>query len=650
MSTIFPETASPADEPLANLVLDYPGADIILRSRDSYHFRVPKISIINSSPVLGELIQRNPDSSDSDATNAEVSLPSVQLRESGEILHCLLTFVFLIIPRIPPTHEESMELLSVAQKYQMEIVLVHVRGSIAHHYPPPTDLGPALRIYSLAQKYGLRPETLQTARTILNYPMTIENIDMLDIMPGASLYELWKYYERVRAILEWDLTEFRISGARGTMTSLRCEEYTSSRIPNWVDQYIVSIGKALNLFGLVEFNIAMARHISTFKNESKDTCKCASISSQTIREFWVSLESVVNRSFEKASVFKYIELFGILNLLQAESALVLVQEREDQKSQSKSTTLPLEPFDIPDANLIVRSSDGVDFRVHKPVLAVSSPFFKDLLSLPQPSDGESVDGLPMVQFPEDSELLDSLLSMTYPLRQVIPKSYDQVLYMPGHVIVRSNVYYKVLYLLAACQKYEMASVQSIIRGKVNCGEFPAPKGTESFAAYAIASNKGLIPEMENAARQTLDQPMTFETLGENLRLFEGWALRNLADFRNRCRDNLVTCLDSFFDVHLGPSSIWVGCPEVTQSSRDPHYQIRVLPKWLNQVLSRCKNGLEVQKYTDPLDIHSRIRREYSTALQSHWKCQSCMLVHIKNGLAFCAELQHKLAQAQEKVP
>jgi BTB/POZ domain len=109
-------------------------------------------------------------------------------------------------------------------------------------------------------------------------------------------------------------------------------------------------------------------------------------------------------------------------LLQAESALVLVRER----AKSKTITPPLEPFDVPDANLIIRSSDHVDFRVHKPALALSSPFFKDLLSLPQPYDGETVDGLPMVQFSEDSELLNSLFSMPYPLRPVIPNSYDKV--------------------------------------------------------------------------------------------------------------------------------------------------------------------------------------------------------------------------------
>jgi hypothetical protein len=60
---------------------------------------------------------------------------------------------------------------------------------------------------------------------------------------------------------------------------------------------------------------------------------------------------------------------------------------------------------------------------------MASPVFKDLFSLPQPSaDGESVDGLPMVQLSEDSDLLNTLLSMLYPLRPVIPKSYEKVLY------------------------------------------------------------------------------------------------------------------------------------------------------------------------------------------------------------------------------
>ena len=115
-----------------------------------------------------------------------------------------------------------------------------------------------------------------------------------------------------------------------------------------------------------------------------------------------------------------------LNLIQAESALSLVRDQEDPQAQINWMFTPV-MFDVSDTNLIIRSSDHVDFRVHKSVLAMSSPFFKDLLSLPQPSDSESVDGLPVIQLPENSELLNSLISILYPIRTVIPNSYEKVL-------------------------------------------------------------------------------------------------------------------------------------------------------------------------------------------------------------------------------
>jgi hypothetical protein len=200
----------------------------------------------------------------------------------------------------------------------------------------------------------------------------------------------------------------------------------------------------------------------------------------------------------------------------------------------------------------------------------------------------------------------------------------------------------------------MASVQSSIRAGVKRGEFPAPKGAEVFAAYAIASAKELIPEMENAARLTLDRPMTFEILGEGLQLFEGWALHDLVNFRRRCRDNLVTCLDSFFEVQPpGPSSIWVGCPEVmptsTRALRERYRQNPVLPTWLSQLLSRNQNNLKLQKFTYPLDIHLRISGEYFKALQTHLDCNFCLGVHATKGLTFITELKDKLEQARDKV-
>ena len=119
----------------------------------------------------------------------------------------------------------------------------------------------------------------------------------------------------------------------------------------------------------------------------------------------------------------------MLNISQAESSLSLVRDQEDPQTQINSGTSPLEPFDISDTNLIIRSSDLVDFRVHKSVLAMASPFFKDLLSLPQPSDDEIADGHPVVQLSESSELLNGLISILYPVPTVMPRSYEKVLYL-----------------------------------------------------------------------------------------------------------------------------------------------------------------------------------------------------------------------------
>jgi hypothetical protein len=307
MSTVPTEASSTVDEPLANTPFDYPGADIILRSQDSHHFQVPKTFITNNSPVLGELIRRTL-GAPSD-TNAGVPLPVVQLPDSGKFLHYLLTFIFPVTPAIPLTHEGAMELLSVAQKYQMGTVLIHIRGSIARQNPMPTHLEPALRIYYLAQKYGLRPEALQTARNILQHSMTVENFDnMLDCMPGSFLYELLKYYERVRAILASDLTEFRGSAAHGTIRGLRCTARSSSQIPSWIDDYVESIGRTPNLFDLVEFNAVMSSHIKA--TAALNTCECASIPSQTIRKFWEALKTVVHGSYDRVSIVNIPSYLG----------------------------------------------------------------------------------------------------------------------------------------------------------------------------------------------------------------------------------------------------------------------------------------------------------------------------------------------------
>ncbi|KAH9009772.1 hypothetical protein EDB85DRAFT_1902758 [Lactarius pseudohatsudake] len=490
LPTVHPGTPEPnevvSDE---TLHFNYPGSDVVLRTSDSHDFRVPKLNIDICSPILRKLIRSvsNPPNVPNGA------LPVVELPENEATLYSLLTFIFPVAPVLPSTTEKIMEFLAVAQKYQMDSVMTHIRGAIARQDPPFIRPETAFHVYFLAQQHELHREALQAARVTLRLPMFIESLeDNLNFpgMTGAYLLELWKYHQQVRSDLQSNILEFKNSGLPHNVNILRCSR-SPNVFPRWLDVFMGSIAEAPHLFDLIELEDARTRH---FMYEGY-SCSCIHIPSQVIRAFWEALTAVVRGTIEKTD--------SVLSLVKEEST--------SENSDPSSVSLCL---DLPDANIIVRSSDRVNFRVHKSVLAVSSPFFQDLLSLPQPLDDELVDGLPVIQLSEDADLLNSLVSLLYPISPVIPSSYE-----------------KGFALLAACQKYDMEPVQSNIRAATKLGMFPTPVEAEGFRACAIAGSMGLDPELEDAARLTLGYPMTFESLGEQLRSFRGRSLCDLVRYR-----------------------------------------------------------------------------------------------------------------------
>jgi hypothetical protein len=199
----------------------------------------------------------------------------------------------------------------------------------------------------------------------------------------------------------------------------------------------------------------------------------------------------------------------------------------------------------------------------------------------------------------------------------------------------------------------MPLIQQLIREEVNRKQFPEPMGTEAFPAYAIASAKELLLEVKCTARSTLEYPMTFESLGKGLRVFKGRALCDLVDFRKRCKDNMVTCLDSYLDVRpSGPSSIWVGCPEVMSStpSSEPRQRSRALPIWLTKCFSQCRSDLTSDQLTRPLVLDSKIHTKYKTAYASHFNnCEFCRKVGAMKGSQYIIGLERKLSQAIDEV-
>lgn len=304
MTTVIPNSPPPPAchnvEPF-EVLFDYPDADVVLRSRDSKSFRVLKLYIIKSSSVLGELIQATSDTDvAANSASGQTRFPEVQLHESSAILSCLLTFIFPVPLLVPSTLEEMMELLSVAQKYEMSSVLTHIRGSLSRQDPLFISPENAFLAYSLAQRYGLREEATQAARLTLKVVLMIETLeDKLAVMPGAYLHELWKYHQRVQAALRSDLPS---SGAGAELKGFNCSQHaTNNGNPYWIELYIWSIIKSPSHFDPIEFQMALARHTAG----SGGTLKCVScinIPVETMRTFWTNLSATVHRSMEKASI------------------------------------------------------------------------------------------------------------------------------------------------------------------------------------------------------------------------------------------------------------------------------------------------------------------------------------------------------------
>lgn len=149
------------------------------------------------------------------------------------------------------------------------------------------------------------------------------------------------------------------------------------------------------------------------------------------------------------------------------------------------------PFDHMKADVILRSSDGVDLRVFKLFLSLAPPFFETLFDLPQPSEGTNTDmeirdGLPVIPVSEDRKTLDSLLRFCYPC--ILAE--DPVL----------EDFRGIINVLDAAKKYSLDAIQQTV-----CKSLFTPKILEmnSLRCFAIACRTRMQDKCELAAKHTL---------------------------------------------------------------------------------------------------------------------------------------------------
>ncbi|KAG1860617.1 hypothetical protein DFJ58DRAFT_268703 [Suillus subalutaceus] len=214
------------------------------------------------------------------------------------------------------------------------------------------------------------------------------------------------------------------------------------------------------------------------------------------------------------------------------------------------------PFDHAKADVILRSADGVEFRVFMLFLSLASPFFETLFSLPQASDGasdqEMKDGLAVIVVSEDSKTLDSFLRFCYPSTLAEDPSLDNLT--------------EVLSVLAAARKYSL----DLIERKV-CQALANPKvlETEPLRCFAIARNARLKHETITAARHNLRQPL-IPVLFAEINLITASDLLALLTYHKKCAIAVQALIKDFkwMTDHYGSLG---GCGWLFNRPNNSHY-------------------------------------------------------------------------------
>ncbi|KAI0255772.1 hypothetical protein BJV78DRAFT_1107957, partial [Lactifluus subvellereus] len=144
------------------------------------------------------------------------------------------------------------------------------------------------------------------------------------------------------------------------------------------------------------------------------------------------------------------------------------------------------PFDDTRADVILRSSDGVNFRVFKIILSLASPIFADMFSIPQPPSNEFHTEPSVVVLSEDSKTLDFVLRHLYPVEH------------PTEIELRDACT-----LIEFARKYQVKVLEPVVaRSLMNAIE------SDPTGVYAIAVTYGEADIAIMAARSSLKRPIS----------------------------------------------------------------------------------------------------------------------------------------------
>ncbi|KDQ61461.1 hypothetical protein JAAARDRAFT_171671 [Jaapia argillacea MUCL 33604] len=227
-------------------------------------------------------------------------------------------------------------------------------------------------------------------------------------------------------------------------------------------------------------------------------------------------------------------------------------------------------FNYPTADVIIRSSDNVHFRVHKIILSLASPVFADMFDLGKDCD-QQVDGLPIIPMLEDFEtakVIEALFRLSYPIAD--PPLDTVADWYP---------------VLRGAKKYMMEEAVKSLQSKLTGLSIKEP-----VRAFAVAASLQLEKETKDAAKHSLRLPFPSGRDEVELELISGRTYQRLLEFRNRCtvRVRNLTRDDSWVDRRTWP--FFQRCPHCGQVVNESDN--RLVASWWREYMMLSESALE----------------------------------------------------------
>lgn len=273
-----------------------------------------------------------------------------------------------------------------------------------------------------------------------------------------------------------------------------------------------------------------------------------------------------------------------------------------------SPFVPEAPFHKPGGDVILRSSDGIDFYVYRIVLSLASPIFEHMFSSPQPQS-ES-DTLPVVQMAESAIILDRSLRFFYPGAEPVVDSLGQLC--------------DILELLIG--KYDTQSLVSL--GKRFLRDYI---DVEPLGCFAVAIRQGWQDIARTAARKCLSLPLLTPTykLPDLWKYAPGTAFYQLLQYHYRCGETARAAWRDLSWVNSPESSegIWetqpCKCSRYLEASHKlPGTKGFGTPVWLIEYLQASAEMVAMSPSPDMVDMLDD-RSLMLKALKSIQNCADC---------------------------